>query len=139
MNRSGASHVQRDSARLLQHTITSLHSVMKDKKLPIEDKRIYEIKIRLNTKEKERLDQVLTDCRTHAPDVFRRLLMKNSFPKAQSPLLDINTYYELRKIGVNMDQYVKAVHQGRLTAIDTAVINELSSMLKILRSKIISI
>lgn len=111
---------------------------MKEKKLPIEEKRIYEIKIRLNKKEKHKLDQVLTDCRTHAPDVFRRLLMKNNFPKAKSPMLDINTYYELRKIGVNVNQYVKAVHQSKLKEMDIAVLNELNSLLKILRFKIIS-
>lgn len=109
---------------------------MKKKKLPLEDKRIYEVKIYLNRNERHKLDQVLEECRTHAPDVFRRLLMKNSFPKAQPPLLDINTYYELRKIGVNMNQYVKAVHQGRLNKMDQAVLDELTSVLKVLRSKI---
>lgn len=117
---------------------TSLCSVMKNRKIALEDKRIYEIKIRLNRNEKQKLDQVLKECRTHAPDVFRRLLMKNNFPKAQPPLLDINTYYELRKIGVNMNQYVKAVHQGSLTTLDAAVLNELHSLLKILRSKVLS-
>lgn len=109
---------------------------MKDKKLPIEDKRIYEIKVRLNRNEKHKLDQVLEECRTHAPDVFRRLLMKNNFPRAKSPMLDINTYYELRKIGINMNQYVKAIHQGSLTKMDQAVLDELTSVLKVLRSKI---
>lgn len=111
---------------------------MKKRKVPIEDKRIFEVKIRLNRQEKDKLDQVMATCQTHAPDIFRRLLMKNKFPEAKAPMLDYDTYEQLRRVGVNLNQYVKALNQKKLTEVDRLVIQELTTLIRIVRTKIVS-
>lgn len=111
---------------------------MKNTKLPIDEKRTFEVKVRLNRMEKDKLDQVIQSSQTHAPDVFRSLLMKSKFPKAKPSLLDIDTYHQIRRIGVNWNAYVKAVHQGKLTEMDIAMRDELHQLLKILRTKLLS-
>lgn len=111
---------------------------MKKRKVPIEDKRIFEVKIRLNRQEKDKLDQVMATCQTHAPNVFRRLLMKDKFPEAKPPMLDYATYDQLRRVGVNLNQYVKAINQKKLTEMDLLVMQELTTLIRIIRTKIVT-
>jgi len=112
--------------------------MMKNRKIPNEDKRIFEVKIRLNRKEKDKLDQAMTTCQTHGPDIFRRLLMKNKFPEAKPPILDVLTYDQLRRIGVNLNQYVKAINQKKLTEMDPLIMEELTTLIRIIRTKIVT-
>lgn len=111
---------------------------MKKRKVPNEGKRIFEVKIRLNRKEKDKLDQVTAACQTHGPDIFRRLLMKNKFPDTKPPMLDVATYDQLRRIGVNLNQYVKAINQKKLTEMDLLVMQELTTLIRIIRTKIVT-
>lgn len=111
---------------------------MKRKILPPELKRIHVVKVRLNEMEKRKLDRITMESRTHAPDIFRSLLMKNKIPKPLAPILDIQTYYQIRKIGANFNQYVKTLHQGRLTELDAKIRLELSDLIQIVRHQISS-
>lgn len=109
---------------------------MKNRKLPIDQKRIYEIKIRLNLKEKQKLDQIIRETNNHAPDIFRMLLKKGKMPEAAVPVLDVQTYYQLRKLALNYNQYVKAIHQREITVMDRNMVSQLNSILEIIRHKI---
>lgn len=115
---------------------TALCLVMKSRKLHPDEKRIYEVKVRLNLKEKQKLDGIIRISNVHAPDVFRMLLMKGKLPDAAVPALDIQTYYELRKLAANYNQYVKAIHQSRITNIDWEIAKQLTDVLEIIRNKI---
>jgi len=106
--------------------------------MPLELKRIHVVKVRLNEIEKRKLDRITMESRTHAPDIFRSLLMKNKMPRPLAPIVDIQTYYQIRKIGANFNQYVKTIHQGRLTELDTKICLELSDLIKIIRHEISS-
>ena len=65
--------------------------------------------------------------------------MKAKTPEAITPILDVQTYQQLRKIGINFNQYVKAINQTRIAEIDNKVMNELYEILKLIKSKIYSI
>lgn len=109
---------------------------MKSKKLPTDQKRTHEIKIRLNSKEKKKLDRIISITNNHAPHVFRMLLCNAKVPEAAVPLLDVQTYYQLRKLALNYNQYLKAFHQGKITVIDRDVVIQLNSLLETIRHKI---
>lgn len=115
---------------------TALRLVMKSRKLPTDQKRIHEIKIRLNSKEKQKLDQIIHATNNHAPDIFRMLLNKGKVPEAAVPLLDIQLFYQLRKLALNYNQYLKAFHQGKITEIDRGIVIQLNSILETIRHKI---
>lgn len=109
---------------------------MKSRKLPTDQKRIHEVKLRLNSTEKQKLERIIRVTNHHAPDIFRKLLSNGKVPEAAVPLLDVQTYYQLRKLASNYNQYVKAVHQGKITEIDRNVVIQLNSLLETIRHRI---
>ena len=134
----GLSREPRALSTLAQLNNISLCSIMKNTKLSIDEKRTFEVKVRLNRKEKDKLGQVIQSCQTHAPDVFRSLLMKNKFPKPKPPMLDYDIYDQLRRIGINLNQYVKAIHERKLSEIDRLLLQELTVLIRIVRTNIVS-
>ena len=109
---------------------------MKRKLLSKEEKRVFEVKVRLNTKEKEKLESMVQVSRKNSAEVIRSLLMKGHVPEAPLPILDMQTYQELRRIGVHYNQYVKAIHQRKLTVLDQSIIQELREIIQVVQSKI---
>ncbi|WP_313367684.1 hypothetical protein [Sphingobacterium mizutaii] len=112
---------------------------MKRKLLSKEEKRVFEVKVRLNIKEKRKLDTIVSLTQNNSPEVIRSLLMKEKMPEAIPPILDVQTYQQLRKIGVNFNQYVKAINQSRIAEIDGKTMKELYEILQIIKSKIYSV
>ncbi|MBE8714375.1 hypothetical protein [Sphingobacterium hungaricum] len=112
---------------------------MKRKLLSKEEKRVFEVKVRLNIKEKRKLDTIVSLTQNNSPEVIRSLLMKAKMPEAIPPILDVQTYQQLRKIGVNFNQYVKAINQSRIAEIDGKTMKELYEILQIIKSKIYSV
>src|SRR5690606_33197661 len=106
------------------------------RKLHPDAKRIYEVKDCLNGKVKTKRYGLIRISNLHAPDVLRLLLMKGKLPDAAVPALDIQTYYELRKLAANYNQYVKAIHQSRITNIDWEIAKQLTDVLEIIKNKI---
>lgn len=109
---------------------------MKRKLLSKEEKRVFEVKVRLNIKEKKKLESLMKVSEKNSAEIIRSLLMKATVPDVPKPMLDIQTYLQLKKIGVNYNQYVKAIHQSRISEIDNAVKNELYEILKTVKIKI---
>lgn len=109
---------------------------MKRKLLSKEEKRVFDVKVRLNFKEKEKLESLVKVSEKNGAEIIRSLLMKATVPEAPKPMLDIQTYLQLKKIGVNYNQYVKAIHQSRISEIDNAIKNELYELLKTVKLKI---
>jgi len=134
---SRASHVESPSSTLAP--LIALRLIMKRKLLSKEEKRVFEVKVRLNINEKRKLDTIVSVTQNNSPEVIRSLLMKAKTPEAIPPVLDVQTYQELRRIGVNFNQYVKAINQSRIVEIDNNVMNELYEILKLIKSKIYSV
>lgn len=109
---------------------------MKRKLLSKEEKRVFEVKVRLNFKEKKKLESLMKVSEKNSAEIIRSLLMKATVPDVPKPMLDIQTYLQLKKIGVNYNQYMKAIHQSRISEIDNAVKNELYEILKTVKIKI---
>ncbi|MFD2598722.1 hypothetical protein ACFSQ3_07130 [Sphingobacterium corticis] len=109
---------------------------MKKRKLHNDEKRVFEVKIRLNIGEKQKLEKIIDRTNSHAPDIFRKLLMKGKLPDASVPLLDIQTYYQLRKIGLTYNAYMKAINQARITEIDRNIGKQVSDILDTVQYKI---
>lgn len=112
---------------------------MKRKLLSKEEKRVFEVKVRLNFKEKSKLESMMKVSEKNSAQVIRSLLMKAKIPDAPKPMLDIQTYQELRRIGVNYNQYVKAINQSRISEIDRSILTELYTILQMVKSKIYSL
>lgn len=112
---------------------------MKRKLLTKEEKRVFEVKVRLNIKEKYKLESLVKVSEKNNAEIIRSLLMKATVPEAPKPMLDIQTYLQLKKIGVNYNQYVKAIHQSRISEIDKSVVTELYEILQMVKSKIYSL
>jgi hypothetical protein len=72
----------------------------------------------------------------NSAEIIRSLLMKATVPEAPKPILDVQTYQQLRRIGVNYNQYVKAIHQRKLTVLDQSIIQELREIIQVVQSKI---
>ena len=109
---------------------------MKRKLISKEEKRVFDVKVRLNVKEKRKLESLVKVFEKNNAEIIRSLLMKATVPEAPKPMLDIQTYLQLKKIGVNYNQYVKAIHQSRISEIDNAIKNELYELLKTVKLKI---
>jgi hypothetical protein len=112
---------------------------MKRKLLSKEEKRVFEVKVRLNVLEKRKLDSMVKVSGKNSAEIIRSLLMKATVPEAPKPILDVQTYQQLRKIGVNFNQYVKAINQSRISEVDKSIMTELYAILQIVKSKIYSI
>src|SRR5690606_35755045 len=102
---------------------------MKRKLLTKEEKRVFEVKVRLNVKEKRKLESMVKVSEKNSAEIIRSLLMKAMVPEAPKPMLDMQTFQELRRIGVNYNQYVKAINQSKLTDIDKVTKTELYQIL----------
>jgi hypothetical protein len=109
------------------------------KLLSKEEKRVFEVKVRLNVLEKRKLDSMVKVSGKNSAEIIRSLLMKATVPEAPKPILDVQTYQQLRKIGVNFNQYVKAINQSRISEVDKSIMTELYAILQIVKSKIYSI
>lgn len=112
---------------------------MKRKLLSKEEKRVFEVKVRLNVLEKRKLDSMVKVSEKNSAEIIRSLLMKATVPEVPKPMLDIQTYLQLKKIGVNYNQYVKAINQSRISEIDKSIMTELYAILQMVKSKIYSL
>ncbi len=83
-------------------------------KADIEKLRNVNFTIRLTTKEIGQLDDAALLCGKSTGELIRHKLFKGKFPEARIARLELNTYLELKKIGVNLNQLTKLAHTGRI-------------------------
>jgi len=105
----------------------------------IEEKRDIQIVVKLNRAEYMQLRKLMTYAETNASEVVRQLVFKQRLLKPRTPLLDAQTYTQLRRIGNNLNQYVKAVHRTEISQIDRQILIELQETLEIVGKKILKI
>ena len=67
---------------------------------------------RLTEDELSRLTKAGETCGKAPGPLVRQKLFKGRFPEAKTAKLDLNTFLELRKIGVNLNQLARQVNAG---------------------------
>ena len=135
MTRSEASHV---SALLIRLTgippgtrYTSLRSVHLTGKPPLakEEKRSVNFTFRLTEKEQEKLLD-LSEVSGQMPGVLiREKLFKGRFPEPKKAKLDLDTYLELKRIGININQLTRHANLGNLPSGIGIILEQLSEQL----------
>jgi Bacterial mobilisation protein (MobC) len=69
---------------------------------------------RLTEDEQNRISRAAEACGIASGTLVRTKLFKGRFPEPKTAKLDLNTFLELRKIGVNLNQLTKKVNSGQL-------------------------
>jgi hypothetical protein len=81
-------------------------------KLPEDQRRVVNFTVRLTSAEVKRLEQLANLC-CKAPGILMRdKFFKGKFPEPKMAKLDLQTYLELKKIGVNLNQLTRQVNSG---------------------------
>jgi len=70
--------------------------------------------LRLTGGELKAIDQAAAICGKAAGQLIRCKLFTGKFPQAKTARLELRTYVELKKIGVNLNQLTKLAHTGRI-------------------------
>jgi hypothetical protein len=98
----------------------------------IEDKRRLLIAFKVTDGEFAQLFKLMSYSEKSASEVIRQLVFKERLLKPKISLVDVKTYTELKRIGNNLNQYVKAVHERKLASIDQKNLAELKNILEML-------
>lgn len=104
-----------------------------------DEKRDIQIVVKLNKAEYRRLHQLMAFAETNASEVVRQLVFKERLLKPRTPILDAQTYTQLKRIGNNLNQYVKAVHQTKTTHMDRQIVVELQETLELIGERILKL
>ncbi|MCO5950468.1 MobC family plasmid mobilization relaxosome protein [Mucilaginibacter flavidus] len=71
--------------------------------------------IRLTPGEQRELDDAAEVCGKTPAVIIRDKVFKGRFPKAKMPKLDMSTYLQIKKIGVNLNQLVRLAKAGKIS------------------------
>ena len=94
-----------------------------------DEKRNILIAVKLNQSEHKRLVELMEYAESSASEVIRQLVFMKRILNPKKPVLDVQTYTDLRRIGNNLNQYVKQVHQRKISEIDRAFLENLQGLL----------
>lgn len=92
-------------------------------------KRSVKVTFRINGDQHERLHHQAETCGCTVGDLIRTKLFKGHFPLPRPARVDISTYAELKKIGVNLNQLARLANSGQIPfgidkALDKLIIQE---------------
>jgi len=76
------------------------------------DKRSVKFSFRLTEAEQQKLFQLAETLGLAPGRIVRDKVFKGRFPEPKMAKIDVNTYAQLKKIGVNLNQVVKLIHLG---------------------------
>ena len=71
---------------------------------------------RLTEEEMNRLNKAAEDCGKAAGTLVRLKLFRGKFPEPKTARVDLHTFMELKKMGVNLNQLTKKVYSGVLAS-----------------------
>ncbi|MBD1362630.1 plasmid mobilization relaxosome protein MobC [Mucilaginibacter sp. ZT4R22] len=98
------------------------------------EKRSLKITFRVTEKQRQRLLTLADSCGTKPGDLVRTKIFKGHFPATRLPKIDEDTYVELKKIGVNLNQLTRHADSGKFPfGIDKTLAALLRQEEKILR------
>jgi len=96
------------------------------------EKRSIKFTFRMNENEFQALAKLCSYANLSGAEVLRETVFKNRLLQPKIPVLDIQTYGELKRIGNNINQIAKHLNSGATNKIDFKIINELSVKLDII-------
>lgn len=70
--------------------------------------------IRLTEEEQQLLEKAAAACGVSPSALVREKVLKGKFPAPGPARIDLDTYLELKKIGVNLNQLTRLANAGRL-------------------------
>ncbi|HEY8781190.1 MAG TPA: plasmid mobilization relaxosome protein MobC [Mucilaginibacter sp.] len=70
--------------------------------------------IRLTETEQRTLEKVANTCGLSPSALVREKVLKGRFPEPRPGRIDLDTYLELKKIGVNLNQLTRLANAGRM-------------------------
>jgi len=92
-------------------------------------KRTINFSIRLTGEEQQKLKAAAELCSLSPGALIRHKVFRGKFPQAKTARLELKTYVELKKIGVNLNQLTKLAHTGRID------INLIKILMQLLRQQ----
>ncbi len=101
-----------------------------------ESKRSKRLIFRLTEDELKRLLQLAEICGKTPSELIREKLFTGRFPQAKTAKLDLQTYTELKKIGVNINQLAWKVNSGFLPFSLLGMLNKLKEQQQLIIVKI---
>ncbi len=104
-----------------------------------EEKRDIQIVVKLNQAEYKRLLELVAYAETNASDVVRQLVFKERVLKPRIPLLNADIYRELKRIGNNLNQFIRAVHQTKTSKLDRQIAMDLDETLEMIAERILKL
>jgi hypothetical protein len=113
---------------------TSLRSAYLMGKPPLtkEEKRSVNFTFRLTEEEQKKLFR-LSEITGQVPGVLiREKLFKGRFPEPKKAKLDLDTYLELKRIGVNVNQLAKHANAGRMPVGMSTILKQLVEQLNLM-------
>lgn len=93
--------------------------------LPNSQRRVINFTIRLTKEELDTLNSRAELCGKTASELVREKIFTGHFPRPKAARIDVQTFLELKKIGVNINQQTKLLNSGRLPYGLRNVLNEL--------------
>lgn len=81
-------------------------------KVDDEKRRTINFTIRLTGSEQQRLEEAAEITGKTPAVLIRQKIFKGKFPKAKTARIELDTYFQLRKIGVNLNQLTRLANSG---------------------------
>ncbi len=88
-------------------------------------KRSEKTTFRLTKKEQLQLNNAAEACGISTGNFIRLKLFKGKFPQPKPSKIDIDLYYELKKIGVNLNQIARRFNLGQVPSKTNTILQEL--------------
>lgn len=104
----------------------------------IDELRIFNMMVALNKYEKDKLDKLLLLREDNASVVIRELIMNASLKINRISKIDVSTHLLTRRISNNFNQYVRAVHETRLSKIELDIFQEIKELLDRIHKKMMT-
>ncbi|WKK60048.1 hypothetical protein [Sphingobacterium sp. BN32] len=104
----------------------------------IDDLRIFNVMVALNKYEKNKLDKLILMREDNASVVIRELIINASLKVNRISKIDVSTHLLTRRISNNFNQYVRAVHETRLSKIELEIFQEIKDLLDRIHEKMLT-
>ena len=104
----------------------------------IDELRIFNVMVALNKYEKNKLDKLILLREDNASVVIRELFINASLKVNRISKIDVSTHLLTRRISNNFNQYVRAVHETRLSKIELEIFQEIKDLLDRIHEKMLT-
>lgn len=104
----------------------------------IDELRIFNVMIALNKYEKNKLDNLILLREDNASVVIRELIMNASLKVNRISKIDVSTHLLTRRISNNFNQYVRAMHETRVSKIEVEIFQEIKDLLDRIHEKMMT-